>query len=119
MEMGKMVRMLAIRRSSPTIQYIGGVPPTRNTVSVPPVNFPKPMIIFYVSGLLCSVAFASLLALSALGTNVIHPFLSLLGLVGGLGWLTTAWSDLLLSKREKLATKTGIREQEPVDITAR
>jgi hypothetical protein len=76
-------------------------------------GFPRVMIAFYVSGLLCSLVFASLLALSAVGVNILHPFLSLLGLVGGLGWLTTVWADLLSWKREKLA------EKKPVGITAR
>jgi hypothetical protein len=68
-------------------------------------QFPKAMIIFYSLGLFCSLIFAALITLSALGTNLIHPFLSLLGLVGGLGWLTTAWTDLLLWKRERILGK--------------
>jgi len=46
------------------------------------------------------LVFATLLALSAMKVDTIHPFISLLGLIGGLGWLTTAWTDLLLWKRE-------------------
>lgn len=65
------------------------------------IKFPRAVTIFYSLGLICTLAFAVLIALSALGTNLIHPFLSLLGLVGGLGWLTTAWTDLLLGKREQ------------------
>jgi hypothetical protein len=69
-------------------------------------KFPRAMIVFYSLGLTCTLAFAVLIALSALGTNLIHPFLSLLGLVGGLGWLTTAWTDLLLWKRERCLDPT-------------
>lgn len=64
-------------------------------------TLPTAMVLFYSLGLISSLAFATLLALSAVGVKTIHPFISLLGLIGGLGWLTTAWTDLLLWKREK------------------
>ncbi|MDX6406569.1 MAG: hypothetical protein QOH70_4024 [Blastocatellia bacterium] len=72
---------------------------TLNVISIS--KFPRAVIVFYSLGLICTLVFAVLIALSALGTNLIHPFLSLLGFVGGLGWLTTAWTDLLLWKRER------------------
>jgi hypothetical protein len=68
---------------------------------VPITKFPRALIVFYSLGLVSTIMFAALIALSSFGTNLLHPFLSLLGLVGGLGWLTTAWTDLLLRKREK------------------
>jgi hypothetical protein len=64
-------------------------------------KFPKSLVVFYSLGLICSMGFAILLTLSAFGVQPIHPFLSLLGFVGGTGWLTTAWSDLLLLKAGK------------------
>jgi hypothetical protein len=75
-----------------------------NVISIS--KFPRAVIVFYSLGLIFTLAFAVLIALSALGTNLIHPFLSLLGLVGGVGWLTTAWTDLLLWKREKCLDPT-------------
>jgi hypothetical protein len=77
---------------------------TVNVISIS--KFPRAVIVFYSLGLICTLAFAVLITLSALGTNLVHPFLSLLGLVGGLGWLTTAWSDLLLWKRERCLDPT-------------
>jgi hypothetical protein len=68
---------------------------------------PTAMVVFYGLGLACSLIFATLLALSTMKVDTIHPFLSLLGLVGGLGWLTTAWTDLLLWKRENPSAATN------------
>ena len=61
---------------------------------------PRVIVAFYVLGSVTTLLFAVLLAAAAFGTSVIHPFLALLGLVGGLGWLSTAWTDLFLWKRE-------------------
>jgi len=75
-------------------------------------KLPGAMVAFYIAGLFCSLTFAILLALSAVGIKVIHPFLSLIGLVGGLGWLTTAWTDLFLWKRERsLGNRTPQSEE--------
>ncbi len=118
MQVSRMMRAIERQRSFPVVQYIDVMPRTKD---VPPrvTKLPRAMVVFYAIGFLCSVTFASLLVLSSLGTTIIHPFLSLLGLVGGLGWLTTAWTDLLLSKREKLANKTERQEGESVGIPAR
>jgi len=66
---------------------------------------PRAMVVFYALGLAFTAIFAFLIALSALGTTLLHPFLSLLGLVGGLGWLTTAWTDLLMWRQENSFVK--------------
>jgi hypothetical protein len=66
------------------------------------VKLPGAIFLFYALGLACTLTFAFLLALSASGHNVIHPFLSVLGLIGGLGWLSTAWVDLVLWKHHNL-----------------
>jgi len=95
-----MVREFARQRGLPAVQYVVASPTKDTAVPLTPLVVPKLMIVFYILGLVCSVVFAALLALSGTGTNLIHPFVSLLGLVGGLGWLTTAWADLLLWKRE-------------------
>ncbi|HTU47521.1 MAG TPA: hypothetical protein VMF91_20835 [Bryobacteraceae bacterium] len=99
---------MAIRKERPSVQYVK-MPPEESLSR--PVSrelqkasaarrLPRTIVAFYVAGLGCSLAFAILLALSSMGVRLIHPFLSLIGLVGGLGWLTTAWTDLLLWKRE-------------------
>jgi hypothetical protein len=66
------------------------------------LSSPQAMRIFSGLGLLIAVVCGVLLAFSAFGINLIHPFLSLLGLVGGLGWLVTAWVDLFVWRRDKL-----------------
>jgi hypothetical protein len=90
------------------------IPPT-------PINFtaalpaiPRAMVAFYSLGLACSLVFATLLALSAAKVQIIHPFISLLGLIGGLGWLTTAWTDLLLWKRENPSAYKSSQEERPI-----
>jgi len=93
------------QRGIPSVTYIRRVPQESELFTdVPaaePPGLPTAVVVFYGLGLVCSLSFATLLALSALKVDTIHPFISLLGLVGGLGWLTTAWTDLLLWKREK------------------
>jgi len=69
------------------------------------IRLPGMMIVFYVLGFALTFIFATLLALSAAGSSLIHPFISLLGLLGGLTWLSTAWTDLVLWKREKLSVQ--------------
>jgi hypothetical protein len=70
------------------------------------IRLPGVMIVFYVLGFAITFIFATLLALSAAGSNLVHPLISLLGLVGGLTWLSTAWTDLVLWKREKLSVQS-------------
>jgi hypothetical protein len=86
------IRELAARIDMPSVQYVSriSVSAAEDTRRVP-----RPMLVFSAVGLACSVAFGCLLALSALGRQVIHPFISLIGMVGGLGWVATAWADLL------------------------
>src|SRR5208282_1787056 len=86
------IRELAARIDMPSVQYVSrvSVSTAEDTRRVP-----RPMLVFCTIGLACSVAFGCLLALSALGRHVIHPFISLIGMVGGLGWVATAWADLL------------------------
>jgi hypothetical protein len=74
------------------------------------IKVPGSVVIFYVLGLACVLTFAVLLALAASGHRLIHPFLSLLGLIGGLGWLSTAWTDVILWKRERLIGTERTRE---------
>ncbi len=107
----RMMRMVVHQQRMPSVQYIVAVP--GRGWSIPPADRPIPiqkppaaMSVFYSLGLACTIIFAILLAMSSMGLNLIHPFLSLLGLIGGLGWLTTAWADLLLWKREKPLGKT-------------
>jgi hypothetical protein len=97
--------MLISQRGYPKVQYISMPRPQEDppSLGVQPLGaarreFPKSLVVFYSLGLVCSILFAVLLALSAVGINAIHPFLSLLGFVGGIGWLTTAWTDLLSLK---------------------
>jgi hypothetical protein len=116
--MDAMRREVLRQRGTPSVIYVRHARPTgkvspEGTANVaqmlrpPRATLPRAMVLFYSLGLISSLAFATLLALSAVGVTVIHPFLSLLGLVGGLGWLTTAWTDLLLWKRERfLGAKT-------------
>jgi hypothetical protein len=87
----------------PVVVYVPGVPSqVTDPVHVPvQKKFPKSLVVFYALGLVFSILFAILLALSALGINIVHPFLALLGFIGGIGWLTTAWTDLLSLKAEK------------------
>jgi len=98
----KLMHETACRKERPVVQYVVGMP--RRDLEVfrdrRVVKLPMAITIFYALGLACSLFFAVLLSLSATGINLMHPFLSLLGLTGGLGWLTTAWTDLLLWKRE-------------------
>lgn len=85
----------------------------QNVVATTESKPPTAMVAFYGLGLGCSLIFATLLALSAMKVDTIHPFLSLIGLVGGLGWLTTAWTDLLLWKREKpIGNRTSSKASE-------
>jgi len=103
----------AIQKERSVVQYVERLPGDSlatpvgilpSTVSVDRIaqvrRLPRAIVAFYTAGLVCSLVFAILLTLSSTGTNLIHPFLSLIGFVGGLGWLTTAWTDLLLWKRE-------------------
>jgi hypothetical protein len=95
------------QRGTPSVTYVRrqDVVVSPNVIVAPTTTTearrPTAMVVFYGLGLACSLVFAILLALSAVKVNTIHPFISLLGLVGGLGWLTTAWTDLLLWNREK------------------
>lgn len=101
--------MMATRRVHPVVVYVPGVPSQlAGSAQHSPARqkFPKSLVVFYSLGLVCSVGFAVLLAMSAFGTNLIHPFLALLGFVGGIGWLTTAWSDLLSLKAGKSWSQT-------------
>lgn len=104
--------MLASGHRYPMVQYVSVQRSQEldhdqvTTAAAPPVvnsrlAFPKSLVVFYTLGLVSSLGFAVVLALSALGRNLIHPFLALLGFVGSIGWLTTAWSDLLLLKAGK------------------
>jgi hypothetical protein len=105
----RMICMMANLQRLPSVQYVVHIPTRERLIPtdpVPAIKAPALMSAFYALGLLCTVVFAGLLALSSIGWNIIHPFLSLLGLIGGLGWLTTAWADLLLWKREKPLGKT-------------
>jgi len=99
-----MRREFVKQRGGPPVIYVRRSPNVMISVSevttTAQVKLPKAMVAFYGLGLLCSLAFATLLSLSAIRIDTIHPFLSLLGLIGGLGWLTTAWTDMLLWKRE-------------------
>jgi hypothetical protein len=96
--------MLTNHRGYPVVQYVSVSQPRLTVPATIPAErryrFPKSLVVFYCLGLVFSLSFAILLALSAFGTSLIHPFLALLGFVGGIGWLTTAWSDLLLLKAE-------------------
>ncbi len=99
-----MMRREFIRQQeTPSVIYVRGYirPEDASAIPLTQPKLPTAMIVFYGLGLGCSLMFATFLALSALKVETIHPFISLLGLVGGLGWLTTAWTDLLLWKREK------------------
>jgi hypothetical protein len=117
-QMGQVMRLAVREGRFPVIDYVEGVTHTKDIAPLPKAaRTPRAMIVFYGLGIFCCVAFASLLALSSLGTTLLHPFLSLLGFVGGLGWLTTAWTDLLVSKREKLVTR--IEREEPVEVVTR
>jgi hypothetical protein len=117
----RMMRMVARQQRMPSVQYVVAVPRRGWTVSPPdhPIPVPKPpttMSVFYSLGLICTIIFAILLTMSSMGFNLIHPFLSLLGLTGSLGWLTTAWTDLLLWKREKPIGK-GTESRNNQDLT--
>jgi hypothetical protein len=111
--------MLMNHRGYPVVQYVSVSQPKR-TIS-PPVSqgqraFPRSLVVFYCLGIALSISFAVLLALSAFGTSPVHPFLALLGFVGGIGWLTTAWSDLLLLKAGsswRTATTRNSNEDDP------
>lgn len=98
--MEAMRREFIRQRGTPSVVYVRSA--RTQSVIVPPAEAKPPtaMMAFYALGLGCSLVFATLLALSAMRIDTIHPFISLLGLIGGLGWLTTAWTDLLLWKRE-------------------
>jgi hypothetical protein len=120
------MRRVEIQRRRPPVQYVivsrdkdHQVVITAAPVPAKP-KVPTAMVLFYGAGLICSLVFAVLLALSTMGVVVIHPFLSLLGLVGGLGWLTTAWTDLLLWKRESpSANEFTQQERNITSVTAR
>jgi hypothetical protein len=116
-----MMRVVARQQRMPSVQYIVAVPGRGWSVSPAdrPIPIPKPpaaMSVFYSLGLACTIIFAILLAMSSMGLNLIHPFLSLLGLTGSLGWLTTAWTDLLLWKRERPLGK-GTEARNNQDLT--
>lgn len=115
--MEAMRREFMRQRRTPSVIYVRK---TQNITTPPPEAFfasgktamlttpttearrPTAMVVFYSLGLGLSFLFAVLLALSAVKIDTIHPFISLLGFVGGLGWLTTAWTDLLLWNRDNL-----------------
>ncbi len=103
-QMEMMKRVTSARRRAypiPVVQYVTVAHEEPPIIPRRSSSFPKSLIVFYSLGLACSILFAILLALSALGINAIHPFLALLGFIGGIGWLTTAWTDLLSLKAEK------------------
>lgn len=125
--MEAMRREFIRQRGTPSVIYVR----RQNAVTAPvykqPIltdphagpKLPKAMIAFYALGLGCSLVFATLLALSGMKVETIHPFLSLLGLIGGLGWLTTAWTDLLLWKREnQSATDAATSETRAVSSSS-
>jgi hypothetical protein len=87
--------------------------PSENSHSA--AKIPKPMIVFYTCGLLCSIGFAILLALSAAGIRVLHPFLSLIGMLGGLGWVTTALRDILSLRSPQHQTKEHGPKGQPLE----
>jgi hypothetical protein len=114
-QMQRTMRIMASQRGRPSVQYVlvshtkgeislAGVPTAPNPQKA---RVPRAMVFFYGAGLVCSLTFSVFLALSAIGVTPIHPFLSLLGLIGGLGWLTTAWTDLLLWKRERVLDESS------------
>jgi hypothetical protein len=114
-KMPEVSEFLGGRRNTLTPVQLRKLQAQRFTLSEQPawaraIKVPGAVVIFYVLGLACVLTFAALLALSANGNHVIHPFLSLLGLIGGLGWLSTAWTDLILWKREKLIGNERTRE---------
>jgi hypothetical protein len=80
----------------------------------------KPMKIFYLSGLACSIIFGVFLALSSLGIRIVHPFISLVGMVGGLGWVTTAWADVLAGRGwDRIESRQSVAETGKERIAAR
>jgi hypothetical protein len=114
--MQMMRRELMRQRGTPNVIYVRGQNVIGPTVEAKP---PRALVAFYGLGLGCSLAFATLLALSAVKVETIHPFISLLGLVGGLGWLTTAWTDLLLWKRENsLGHRTQPNKKASITVAA-
>jgi hypothetical protein len=103
----KLASEMAIRKERPSVQYVRLSPEESLTRPISGElargsarKLPRMILAFYIAGLVFCLAFALLLALSSAGIRVVHPFLSLIGFVGGLGWLTTAWTDLLLWKRD-------------------
>ena len=56
---------------------------------------------FILVGLACSIIFGMLLALFAFGIQWVHPLFALVGLVGGLGWLTTGVIDFVYSGTQR------------------
>lgn len=85
----------------PIVQYVTVAHDEPEIISGKSSNFPKSMIVFYSLGLVFSIVFAIFLTLSAFGVRAVHPFIALLGFIGGVGWLTTAWTDLLSLKAGK------------------
>jgi hypothetical protein len=100
-------------RNKPVASSVQVIPPPILSARLAKPKVPTLMIWFYALGLISSLAFATLLALSTMHIETIHPFISLLGLIGSLGWLTTAWTDLLLWKREKPSAEST-QEERPI-----
>jgi hypothetical protein len=71
------------------VEYVATWPET--------VEEPTPPLLFrgfYAISLALTLIFGAFLFLNGMGLKVIHPFLSGAGFLGGLGWLTTAVTDL-------------------------
>jgi hypothetical protein len=101
-QMEVMKRIMETRpRAYPIVQYVTVARGAPEPVPQIPPGYPKSLVVFYSLGLIFSIIFAIFLALSASGINAIHPFLALLGFIGSVGWLTTAWTDLLSLKAGK------------------
>lgn len=92
----------AIEFRKTTVEYITSVEWVAADVqqASPPALFRG----FYALSLTLTLAFGALLFLNGVGIALVHPFISGVGFLGSIGWLTTAVTDLR-DWRAQVATK--------------
>lgn len=79
----------AVKLGSIRVEYVTDIPATAEPQQAP-VLFRS----FYGISLVVTLTFGSFLFLGGVGVKVVHPLISAVGFLGGLGWLTTAVTDL-------------------------
>lgn len=92
----------AIEFRKTTVEYITSIEWVTEKVhqASPPALFRG----FYALSLTLTLAFGALLFLNGMGLALVHPFISGVGFLGSIGWLTTAVTDLR-DWRTRLARK--------------